>query len=243
MTRFTPAELTCAGCGHTFESRLLVSTNDYGGSPDLDTRTCGMARNATLRAIQECPSCRYCSVDIEAIPAGGQNAILSPEYQDLHADSSIPVTARRWGCFAQILASTDSPDQAGWAYMSAAWSCEDSECLIAARALRMKALKEFHISTARGTEFGRSECEERAVLADIYRRCGDFAGAASVAEDALSELGPSGSEDEKLVQAVLNFQRHLSSVCDSERYSFAEAQRFQARPNRWRPRRWWEIWR
>lgn len=63
MTTTFPQTIKCAICGASNEVFVLGSTNSFG-SPDLDLRPPGMARNNLPIEIQTCSNCGFSAHDI-----------------------------------------------------------------------------------------------------------------------------------------------------------------------------------
>ncbi|MGP0066791.1 MAG: hypothetical protein ACLQGP_24770, partial [Isosphaeraceae bacterium] len=102
MTRWTVGRIECAICHQGNDCSLLLSTNTFGGVSDLDTRPGGMARGATLRAIQCCSHCGYCAPDIRRSPEPASEIVKSASYKQIGDDRSLPELARHWLCWSRM---------------------------------------------------------------------------------------------------------------------------------------------
>jgi hypothetical protein len=241
MTCFATVSIVCAHCSHHSSGRVLLSTNSCGGSPALDTRTCGMARAATLAAIQCCPECSYCSTDLTQISDGSTDLIQTSRYRDTFRSSSLPELCRKWSCWAQILEASQRYSDAGWMFLSTAWACDDARHLHAAVTYRHESIRLFQTARSSHQPFANDSETETTIFVDLHRRVGNFASASQLAHATLAMLEREPDNEQPLMQAINRFQLHLLSIGDTRSYSYAEAERFAKKPSTWRLRQWREI--
>jgi len=202
-----------------------------------------MARLATLNAIQCCPKCHYCSTDITEISGSGATILGTQRYRDTFESKSLPELCRKWSCWGQVLEASQHYAEAGWAFLSAAWSCDDSRQRETAIHYRRESIRLFETAQHLACAFGSDPEIETLVLVDLHRRVGNFEHAAQLAHSILEDSKPEINGEKQLKQAIRHFQLHLISTGDTRSYSYAEADRFARNPLRWHPRQWWEIWR
>lgn len=212
MTTFSDREVVCAICGTQQECRFLASTNAFG-PPDLDTRPPEMARSAHLRMLMTCASCGYCAPDLEETPDG-----LSPSDALEELGDGPPSNLElQWLTWAHVNEVAEDYAEAGWAYLRAAWTCDDSGDPVAAAKHRKKAARRFLSARENGQAYAQDDLSERLIRADVLRRAGEF-------DEASEELPEDSPVDEKLLQAVLTFEQELISKKDSDGYTVADAQ-------------------
>jgi hypothetical protein len=245
MTSYAHYQLPCANCGHTVACSVLKSTNS-SGPPDLDTRDNGDARNAMLRAIQQCPACKYCAVEIDELIDRAAETIKDPAYLSFGKDKTIPDDGRKWACYGLLLERAGKLSDAGWAYLYTAWACDDRQLNRnkAAIELRLKAIRMFELAQQHGESFGEDVASESALLVELNRRAERF----QEAQGALETLATLMStvvdpENKDLFASIASFQQHTISIADAHAYDIAEALRFVRDPDKWHPPKWWEIWR
>ena len=250
MTRYVKRELICANCGHQFSDFALASTNSFGGSPNLDTPSGGMARQALLRAIHVCPQCHFCSTDIQTLLEGGAAAIASQRYINTFNSGALPECCRHWSCWGQILEAANHVSQAGWAYLKAAWACDDWQYEDGSNRYRRQAIRCFQAAQASNQSFrqdkevfGQHTLEENAILVDLFRRIRDFETATAIAKKTHASPGKPGDRSQQFMQSILQFQMHLCSIENSQPYKFSDVETFSKNPKQWHPKRWWQFWR
>lgn len=239
MTLHATVKLTCANCQHESKARVLLSTNSLSGSRGLDTRVSGMARSAMLSAIQHCQKCHYCYIDITRIHDSGKAVIYSQAYQDTFNDKRQPLTCRKWSCYAQFLEIAGQYSQSGWAFLSAAWSCDDSRETELASKYRREAIRLFQTAQRCGDNFCDDLAMENTILVDLFRRTHGFETAKLLAEEVWGLIGDS---DSKMMRAIIQFQIHLASLSNAGSYSCADAASFVKNPKKWLRSPWWKIW-
>jgi hypothetical protein len=130
-------------------------------------------------------------------------------------DKNLPELASRFTRQATLLSVIGGHDQAGWAFMHAAWACDD-ECSdnIGANNCRMWAYDCFCKCKINGIGFATPDGYEEEIMVDILRRSGAFERANSLCFEVFSHV-----DDPQLIE-VLKFQRELIWTRDDECYNF-----------------------
>lgn len=64
MTRMQKAAVTCLVCQTESSHTVLLSSNTFGGLPDIDGRPPSMLRGTMDLWVQRCPLCGYCATDL-----------------------------------------------------------------------------------------------------------------------------------------------------------------------------------
>jgi hypothetical protein len=137
MTMILKRQLTCAVCGREQEVKVLASTNTFG-SPDLDTRPSGHGRWSLLHAIMRCEECGYAAPDLSEAPEGLTRDELPTKGSGPGAYQSL--LAVLWDCRSMVCERYGRFDESGWAALSAAWACDDSEADEPAVSYRKRAI-------------------------------------------------------------------------------------------------------
>lgn len=106
---------------------------------------------------------------------------------------------------------------AGWAYVHAAWACDDAGTTDAATACRSEAIRLLRRSKAQGASFIEPAGAEEAILADLLRRSGRFDEAIEASRTGL------GRAQEEIVRNVLSCEIELAGQRDSECHSISDA--------------------
>jgi hypothetical protein len=216
MTTLFSREETCFVCGISSKHTAIGSTNSFG-SPDLDLRPPEMQRSTMRHWVQRCPTCGYCAASIAEGPEIARQIVTSPDYLAQRDDPAFPGLARAFLCSSLIQAATGKESAAGWDALHAAWSCDD-EAADKAEFCRRKTIVLFTAVRAKDETFAQGRVTEDLLLADLYRRSGQFDQVEAVCDDGVAQ------RPDQLVRVLLLAQRRLAQARDSKRYTVAEAQ-------------------
>ena len=219
MTTLFTRKSQCFVCGNTAEYTVIGSTNTFG-SPDLDTRPPEMMRSTMPFWVQKCPHCGYCAPDISAGSEAARDIVETDVYRAQVSDDRFPQLANRFLCAALVFEVSGKLAEAGWAAVRAAWACDDAGTDDGARLYREKALASLADVRERGQVFARDAASEDAVLADLYRRTGQFERVEVLCRERLAQ------QPGELLGMVLRFQLDLASRDDVACYTVEDAQRY-----------------
>ena len=199
----------CSVCGIESEQKVLVSTNAFG-SPDLDLRPPEMQRSTMKWWIQECPHCGYVSTSIEDETNISIEYLNSYEYCTCSNNSFKSELAEKFYKYYKINLSDNNEEDAFYAILHAAWSCDDigdTDNAIYCRKLAIAEIEKIIENNDNETL--------KVQKADLFRRAGLF--------DALIEnYNPLDFEDE-ILQKIISFQIQKSIEKDSSVYTVANA--------------------
>lgn len=219
MTTMYPQDATCSHCGTTSEFMEIGSTSVFG-SPDLDLRPAPLARHNSAYDVQRCPHCGYCAPDISVplVAEAAKQLISSDVYQNQLNHADFPQVANTFICWA-LLSQTegDSPSVTAWAFLKAAWACDDQEQDVLARYCRVRAAESFQQEIADGDMELNEPGSAEALLTDVLRRSGQFESAQVSCEQGL------GMADNGTLQAILHFQQTLIARQDSGCHTIEQA--------------------
>ncbi len=124
MTSYQNQTLHCGNCGQSQAVCQLLSTNS-SGSPDLDLRPGGMARNTFSALVQRCQHCGYCAKSIQELPSlAARCAMTSGLYKQAMQRQNWPHDAVTFYRLALIADAEERHGAAAWALVQAAWSCD-----------------------------------------------------------------------------------------------------------------------
>jgi hypothetical protein len=210
---------TCAACGAVSNQIVLPFSPPIPATapPDFDTRPGEPVRSTLLEWVQYCPECGYAVDDISEIAEGVREIVSSAEYRQLVGDSSLPAQARPFLGYARILERLQAFPDAGWCAMHAAWVCDDRLEDAAAIRCRERAILLWRTGKELGSGFMDSQAEEFAVVADVYRRIGQFEEARNACNAALD-----GPELPAGIDAMLRRQLVLIARGDRSAHSVEE---------------------
>ncbi len=217
MTRIQRCYMQCAICRATSKQVVLMSTNTFGGSPDLDMRPPEMKRSTLCFEIQTCPSCGYCAPSISE-SAGELSAVVnSDEYRQQLKNQDFPDLADQFLSYSILKVNDNNHIAAAWASLRAAWVCDDSDNSVkSAEYCRRRALDQFAKAAVNGQEFDAPIGTREALMVDLYRRTGQFVEARSMCYEGLK------TNPEEYLQNILLFQLQLITKQDVACHGISE---------------------
>jgi hypothetical protein len=218
MTTMYPAEVTCAACGTVTEFMEIGSTSVFG-SPDLDLRPAPLARFNLSHQVQCCPECGYCAEDIsEPLTAAAARELLSSEqYQAQLQNPSLPKLTNQFICLALLQEQEGDWEAAAWAYLQAAWACDDEENDTGACQCRLRAAQHFQQVLAAQESDPSQRGTWGAVLTDVLRRSRQFDSALAMSQQRLAET------TDATIQAVLRYEQALIGRQDAGCHGLQDA--------------------
>lgn len=209
MTKVIEKKSKCISCGRKSTQSVVISTNTYGGAPDLDTRPAEMKRSTINYWVQRCPKCGYCSNDSSKGDDKVKSIIRSVEYQEQLNSPAYSELANSFLCYTIIQEQLGDYKKATWASLHAAWVCDDLVDNNSARNCRLKAIDLFHKVKECGLKMlSNPEGADNLIIVDLLRRSGQFERALESCKMGLSE------QTEKLVIDILTFQSRLAQNKD-----------------------------
>jgi hypothetical protein len=187
------------------------------GPPDFDTRPAEPLRSTIRAWIRACPHCGYAADRLDDIMPGAREFVLSAAYQGLARSRQGCLAARPFLAHAALLEHIGAYGDAGWCALQAAWVCDDQENETAARAARARAIELWKRGKEHGVSFMGTVEEEFTIVADVYRRMGDFEQARIACTTALDHLDLDATLD-----ATLRHQLVLIAREDTACHNMAE---------------------
>ncbi|MBM3153606.1 MAG: hypothetical protein FJZ96_15620 [Chloroflexi bacterium] len=175
-----------------------------------------MKRSTLQYWIRRCPSCGYCAPQVSQ-GDGKTAAIVKGEvYRQQLADPAYPELANSFLGQAMIQEDAGNHAEAGWAALHAAWVCDDLKPPMASFC-RSKAIQLFQGAMETGETISEETGVAEAVMADLYRRTGEFEKAQMVCLSALFKPLP------ELITQVLTFQKSLTEKQDEGCHTVGQA--------------------
>ncbi len=217
MFKIMEIETECSLCGQASLQKVITSP-DRTGLPDLDTRPPESLRSSLPYWVQRCPNCGYCAPDIDREYPLAVYVVRQEGYQALLRKRSLPQLARSFLAWAMIQQANGEGLSAGWSALHAAWACDDAGKPAAALWCRQQALASFERARGRGKNlpgFEDSGAEE-ILLADLYRRTGQFEKAVEVSRQGL------GKQPSLVIARTLEHEIILATGKDDGRHSLSE---------------------
>jgi hypothetical protein len=211
MTTLFPQSVTCAACGRENEITVIGSTNTMG-PPDLDTRPAEMARSTMSHWLQECAHCGFLSRDLRRPHQGTLEIVGSDAYKSQRRDPAAPDSVNRFLCAAMLLEKTWATAGAFWNVLAAAWCADDAGDDALARRCRLRAID---LALASAEPISRQAGAPDLILADLYRRTGQFA-------KCLELAGRPAPDAEPIILKLMEFERTLAAKDDAACHSGSE---------------------
>ena len=214
MSTFFNRIIDCGCCGEKVRVTCIGSTNSLGGC-DLDSRPAPMMRWTMCYWVQVCPHCGYVNPDIEEHIPDAESIINSKEYISCSGFQIKAELARHFIRWGMICAKQNNLEEEMFAYLHAAWACDDSNESEVAVLLRRRC------ETLLERLMEKNESDDLKLIdADLLRRSGQF-----------DELIKKYSDADKcarkqLVVEGLRFEVELAKEKDMDRYQFAENGKF-----------------
>ena len=224
MTKLAFKTVTCAVCGRTFPISKMMSSNQMGLS-DLDMRPAKMLRHTMSYWVTCCYSCAYCSDDIEKIESELIPVVLSKEYHDTFSAVGYSAQASYFRCKALLDTKRQHYNDAFWATMHAAWTCDDQGDAREARFCRLDALRLFKVAKHAGQEIHGDEENESLLFIDILRRAERF-------DEAQAEIDilRNRSKD-ATIRKILDYQDYLVIGHDISAHTIDDAYEYSDKRN------------
>ncbi len=217
MFKIMEIETECSLCGQA-SSQKAITSPDRTGLPDLDTRPPESLRSSLPYWVQRCPNCGYCAPDIDREYPLASYVVRQASYQALLRKRSLPQLARSFLAWAMIQQANGEGLSAGWSALHAAWACDDAGKPAAAVLCRRQALESFERARDHGRNLPGFEDPgaEEILLADLYRRTGQFEQAIEVARQGL------GKQPSTVIARTLEHEIILATGKDDARHSLSE---------------------
>jgi hypothetical protein len=186
MVTILNVDTECILCGQVSMQTIFGQTERLG-LPDLDTRPPESLRSTLPFWVKRCPHCGYCAPDIDREYPLAEKVSRRADYQALLRKRSFPQSARQFLAWALIQLANGEILGAGWSALHAAWACDDAGKTTPAAACRQQALTYFERARQGGKALPGFEdpAAEQILLADLYRRIGQFEQAVAVCRQAL----------------------------------------------------------
>jgi len=209
MTSFLEDSVRCYCCAKPSQQSILLSSNEFG-SRDLDQRPAEVMRSTMVSWLQECPNCGYVAA---ALPEGDERDRLFVRTHNYIALCEVPQVSRLSSRFLRRVAIDAARDDFGQAFsntLCAAWDADDHDLDDVARSLR---------KTASGYLAGRSveSIDLQLRLLDVLRRAADWAGAAALAWQMMSQ------RLDRPCAAIVRFQLGRINSNDDRCYTVSDA--------------------
>lgn len=173
MTTLRSIQTTCGNCKCDSHQSIAMSTNIFG-APDLDFRPPPMKRATMDVWLQECPNCRLVCQAIDSPPPGAPEILADPKYLAIANDSFADPVVRKFGSWAYLAAALNLMADAAFAHLHIAWLADDQRNPALAKAARSIAVTKLAALRNEGQLYPSQPGAAEALLADLWRRIGEF---------------------------------------------------------------------
>jgi hypothetical protein len=208
MAAATKIEITCANC-NAKSGQSVKASAEATGAPDLDLRPASERRLTMDRWLHECPTCKLVCPDIANPPQGAAAALTQPEYLALVADKKNSDPVRKFRAWAYLAEKSGLDAEAGFAHLHAAWVADDAKNKNLADLQRHMAVTKLAAARDKKQVYPRQLGAAEALLADLWRRTGNWDQAVHEAERGKSVT------DQGFIAALCELQITLATKHDA----------------------------
>lgn len=209
------SEKTCSICKKSSVQDATVSLPFpcTDSDADLDGRPAGANRTAYLQTLEECPHCGYAAPDISQAPAGLEEVIAGDAYRALLAAG--PKSRMQRAGF--LYEYSKKYPEAAKQYLHLAWMCDDAGEEEEACRFRGRAIDALLASVDQLPDPAADNLI--VVLADLFRRCGEFETAGDLCDNA-------AVADDSQFRRILIYERLCAECGDAACHTVREADAF-----------------
>ena len=208
MSIFNQEELRCAVCGHVSSYYMCGSMSCFGDK-HLDTRP-GW-HNPRSECFLQCDDCKYVAPNLEEETPITLDWVKRKEYAQLEGYTFESNASQRMFRRYLIDEYLQDAESCFWDLLSVAWGCDsfwEKENARMCRKMALSIVEENHL-------FEDGKPENQILLADLYRRSGDF----HQVEERFANLDLGEEELNKLLQ----FEVEKAREQDTKRYTVKNA--------------------
>lgn len=212
MTTCRETTTICCVCGNNVAHPVLLSTNSLG-SPDLDLRQAGMARNTMSLWVTSCPSCGYVNYDISKADLGEKKllSIINSKSYKTCDNLELPNDLAKKFYKQYLLDKATKDNRFTFSSLrNCAWVCDDCEAKEMAKKIRLLAIPYLEEIVK---DLGKKD--DKLMLADYYRRTEQF-------DRTINYLSNLKFSEERLTQ-VANYEIYLAKQKDCKCHTVDEA--------------------
>lgn len=162
----------CAIC-HTYTTFTCINSKFIFDDLDLDGRPYDMSLVVLPYWVQHCSKCHYCTEDIRIVINQAADIIKTAAYTSIINDQALPYLAREYIAASYLARFASDYRSAGINAQRATWKCEDIQHPLKG-VIRQQAIDNLLLALQHNQSFAPTACEQFLVVADLYRRHGEF---------------------------------------------------------------------
>lgn len=198
MTALYRDQRQCAIC-HTYTTFTCVNAKFAFDDLDMDGRPYDMSLIILPYWVQHCSKCHYCTTDVRINTPQAAEVIKTAAYLGLINDQSFPYLSREYNAASYLARFTNDYSNAAWHALRATWKCEDTHHPLRG-VIRQQAIDCFLLALQHQQPFAPTLSEQHLIIADVYRRHGEFNSARHYNQKA-AQLHPADA-----IHAAINIQ-------------------------------------
>jgi hypothetical protein len=172
MTALYRDQRQCAICT-TYTTYTCINSKFVFEDLDMDGRPYDMTLIILPYWVQHCSKCHFCSSDIRVTSEQATDIIKTHAYLGIVADQSYPYISREYNAASYLCRFENDYANAGWHALRSTWKCEDTHHPMRG-VIRQQAIDNFLRAIEHHQTFAPTPSEQHLILADLYRRHGEF---------------------------------------------------------------------
>jgi hypothetical protein len=198
MTALYRDQRQCAIC-KSYTTFTCINSKFVFDDLDMDGRPYDMSLIVLPYWVQHCSKCHFCSSDIRIAGDQATEIIKTSAYLGLIHDQSFPYLSREYNAASYLCRFAHDYATAGWHALRATWKCEDTHHPLRG-VIRQQAIDNFLLAIQHQQQFAQTLSEQHLIIADLYRRHGEFALSRQYNQQA-AQLHPHNA-----ISAAINIQ-------------------------------------
>jgi hypothetical protein len=198
MTALYRDQRQCAICS-SYTTFTCINSKFVFDDLDMDGRPYDMSLIILPYWVQHCSKCHFCSSDIRVTSEQAVDIIKTSAYLGIITDQSFPYVSREYNAASYLCRFAHDYANAGWHVLRATWKCEDAHHPLRG-VIRQQAIDNFLLALQHEQSFAPTLSEQHLIIADLYRRHGEFVLARKHNQQA-AQLHPNNA-----ISAAINVQ-------------------------------------
>lgn len=209
MTALYRDQRQCVLC-LTYTTFTCINRKFVFDDLDMDGRPYDMSLIILLYWVQHCSKCHFCSSDIRVASEQATEIIKTHAYLGIITDQSFPYISREYNAASYLCRFAQDYATAGWHALRSTWKCEDVHHPLRG-VVRQQAIDNFVLALQHQQSFAPTSSEQHLIIADLYRRHGEFVRAHQYNQLA-AQLHPNDA-----IRAAITLQSRAIEECNLQR--------------------------
>lgn len=209
MTALYRDQRQCILC-NTYTTFTCINSKFVFDDLDMDGRPYDMSLIILPYWVQHCSKCHVCSSDVRVASNQAAEIIKTNAYLGIITDQSYPYVSREYNAASYLCRFAQHYANAGWHSLRSTWKCEDTHHPLRG-IVRQQAIDDFVLALQHQQQFAPTPSEQHLIIADLYRRHGEFSLAQQYNQSA-AQLHPNDA-----IRAAINIQSHAIAETNLQR--------------------------